>query len=299
MQNDNFKSYLLLHLIVFIWGFTAILGALISLDALPLVWWRMSLAVVFIYIYIRIKKIDLKIPRKTLLAFLFAGLVIALHWFTFFKAIKVSNVSVTLACLSTGAFFASILEPLLFGKKIVWYEVIFGLIVIGGLYIIFNVEVDYVLGIMLALTSAFLSALFTVINAKYTKLYLPSVISFYELLGGVGIFSIYLLFSGGFTAEFFTLSLEDLGWLLLLASVCTAYAFIASIKVMKYLTPYTVMLTINLEPIYGIILALLIFKDSEHMNPMFYVGAVIILSTVILNGILKKYKKQETNSELV
>ncbi|WP_320814334.1 DMT family transporter [Flavobacterium sp.] len=294
MQNDNFKSYLLLHFIVFIWGFTAILGALISLDALPLVWWRMSIAVIFILIYIKLKKIDLKIPRKTLFAFLFAGLVIALHWLTFFKAIKVSNVSVTLACLSTGAFFTSILEPLLFGKKVVWYEVLFGLIVIGGLYIIFNVEVDYILGIILALTSAFLSALFTVINAKYTKVYMPSVISFYELVGGVGFLSVYLLFSGGFTAEFFNLSMEDFGWLLLLASVCTAYAFIASVKVMKYLSPYTVMLTINLEPIYGIILALLIFKDSEHMNPMFYVGALIILLTVILNGIIKKYKKEET-----
>ena len=299
MQNDSLKSYLLLHFIVFIWGFTAILGALISLDALPLVWWRMSLAVVFILIYIKIKKIDLKIPKKTFLAFLFAGLIIALHWLTFFKAIKVSNVSVTLACLSTGAFFTSILEPLLFGKKVVWYEVLFGLVVIAGLYIIFNVEVDYVFGIVLALTSAFLSALFTVINAKYTKIYMPSVISFYELSGGVAFLSIYLLFTDGFTIDFFSLSIEDLGWLILLASVCTAYAFIASVKVMKYLSPYTVMLTINLEPIYGIILALLIFKDSEHMNPMFYVGAGIILLTVILNGIIKKTKKQETKSELV
>ena len=173
---------------------------------------------------------------------------------------------------------------------------LFGLIVIAGLYIIFNVEVDYILGIILALISAFLSALFTVINAKYTKTYLPSVISFYELAGGVGFLSIYILFSGGFTVEFFNLSIEDLGWLTLLASVCTAYAFIASVKVMKYLSPYTVMLTINLEPIYGIILALLVFKDSEHMNPMFYVGAAIILFTVILNGVIKKYKKEETNS---
>jgi drug/metabolite transporter (DMT)-like permease len=294
MQNDNFKSYLLLHVIVFIWGFTAILGALISLDALPLVWWRMSLAVVFILIYVLIKKIPLKIPKKTLLAFLFAGLIIALHWLTFFKAIKVSNVSITLACLSTGAFFTSILEPLLFGKKIVWYEVLFGLIVIAGLYIIFNVEVDYVYGIILALTSAFLSALFTVINAKFTKEYMPSVISFYELLGGVVFLSVYLLFSNGFSNEFFTLSLSDFGWLILLASICTAYAFIASVKVMKYLSPYTVMLTINLEPVYGIILAILLFKDAERMSPMFYLGAVIILTTVVLNGIIKKRLKLET-----
>lgn len=291
MQNDNFKSYLLLHFIVFIWGFTAILGALISLDALPLVWWRMSLAVIFIVIYIYYKKIKLKIPKKTILAFLFAGLIIALHWLTFFKAIKVANVSITLACLSTGAFFTSILEPLLFGKKIVWYEVLFGIIVVVGLYIIFNVEVNYVYGIILALTSAFLSALFTVINAKFTKEYMPSVISFYELLGGVVFLSIYLFFTNGFTNSFFTLSLSDLGWLLILASICTAFAFIASVKVMKFLSPYTVMLTINLEPVYGIILAVLLFKDAERMSPMFYLGATIILITVVLNGILKKQLK--------
>ena len=294
MQKDNLKSYVLLHIIVFIWGFTAILGALISLDALPLVWWRMSLAVFFILIYVLIKKISLKIPKKTILAFLFAGLIIALHWLTFFKAIKVSNVSITLACLSTGAFFTSILEPLLFGKKIVWYEVLFGIIVVIGLYVIFNVEVNYMDGIILALTSAFLSALFTVINAKFTKEYMPSVISFYELLGGVVFLSIYLLFSNGFSNEFFLLSLSDFGWLILLASICTAYAFIASVKVMRYLSPYTVMLTINLEPVYGIVLAVLLFKDAERMSPMFYLGAAIILTTVVLNGIIKKSLKLET-----
>jgi drug/metabolite transporter (DMT)-like permease len=294
MQKDNLKSYVLLHIIVFIWGFTAILGALISLDALPLVWWRMSLAVFFILIYVLIKKISLKIPKKTILAFLFAGLIIALHWLTFFKAIKVSNVSITLACLSTGAFFTSILEPLLFGKKIVWYEVLFGIIVVIGLYVIFNVEVNYMDGIILALTSAFLSALFTVINAKFTKEYMPSVISFYELLGGVVFLSIYLLFSNGFSNEFFLLSLSDFGWLILLASICTAYAFIASVKVMRYLSPYTVMLTINLEPVYGIVLAVLLFKDAERMSPMFYLGAAIILTTVVLNGIIKKRLKLET-----
>jgi drug/metabolite transporter (DMT)-like permease len=293
MQNDNFKSYLLLHLIVFIWGFTAVLGALISLDALPLVWWRMVLAVAFIFVYLRIKKIPINIPKKTLLVFLIAGLVIALHWLTFFKAIKVSNVSVTLACLSTGAFFTSILEPILYGRKVIWYEVLFGLIVVAGLYIIFQVEGDYLLGIILALSSAFLSALFSVINGKFAKEYDASTISFYELSGGILFLSIFLLFSNGFTAEFFNLKLSDLAWLLLLSSVCTAFAFIASVKVMKFLSPYTVMLTINLEPIYGIILAVLVFQEKEKMNPSFYVGALIILSTVVLNGILKNYQKKK------
>ncbi len=291
MLSDNNKSYLHLHLIVFIWGFTAILGRLITLDALPLVWYRMLFAVGFIFIYIKYKRMPIKIPKRILLKFLVAGLVIALHWFTFFRAIKVSNVSITLACLSTGAFFTSLIEPVFFGKKIIWYEIFFGLIVVFGLSIIFNVEGRYVEGIVLALTSAFLSASFAVINSKFVIDYDPTVISYYELGGGVLFFSIFLLFTNSFNSEFFQLTTSDFVYLLILSSVCTAYAFIASTAVMKFLSPYTVMLTINLEPIYGIILAVLIFEDKEQMSPQFYVGAVIILLTVILNGILKSRLK--------
>ncbi|MES2545965.1 MAG: DMT family transporter [Bacteroidota bacterium] len=293
MQNDKLKSYLNLHLIVFIWGFTAVIGALITLEALPLVWYRMLLAVGFIVVYIWIKKVPMNIPYKTIVAFLVSGFIIAMHWFTFFKAIKVSNVSVTLACLSTGAFFASLLEPFFFEKKIVWYEVLFGLVVIFGLGIIFNVESKYIDGILLGLTSAFLSALFSVINGKYAKEYDPSIISFYELSGGVLFLSVYLFFTDSFSAEFFNISASDWMYLSILSSICTAYAFIASIKVMQFLSPYTVMLTINLEPLYGIILAVIVFGGKEKMSSGFYIGAVIILSTVILNGIVKNFKKVE------
>ena len=169
MLSDNLKHHLHLHLIVFIWGFTAVLGALISLDAMPLVWFRMLFAVGFIAVYIYFKKIPLKISLKTKVQFLFAGLIIALHWFTFFRAIKISNISITLACLSTGAFFTSLLEPILYNKKIVFYEVFFGLLVVVGLFIIFHFEGDYLWGILTAITSAFLSALFAVINSKFVK----------------------------------------------------------------------------------------------------------------------------------
>ncbi len=291
MLSDNVKSYLHLHVIVFIWGFTAVLGALISLDALPLVWYRMSIASVFIILYIWYKKIPLQVPKKVLLQLLFAGLIIALHWFTFFRAIKVSNVSVTLACLSTGAFFTSLLEPLWFGRKIIWYEVFFGMVVVFGLSIIFKVESHYTEGILLALSSAFLSASFSVINSKFAKQYNPSVVSFYEIFGGVLFFSLYLLSDHSFTADFFRISASDWMYLAILSSVCTAYAFIASVKIMKFLSPYTVMLTINLEPIYGIILAVIVFHEKEKMSPEFYVGAFIILATVIANGLVKQFKK--------
>ena len=292
MQNDkNLNSYLHLHFIVFIWGFTAVLGKLISLEALDLVWFRMLFAILFMGVYIFYKRESLRVPKNVFKGFMVAGIVIALHWFTFYQAIKVSNISITLACLSTGAFFASILEPIFYKRKVIWYELFFGIIVILGLAIIFNVETKFKTGIMLAVTSAFLSALFSVINGKYAKVYNPNVISFYELGGGLLFLTIYLLFTEKLTQEFLSISMNDLMWLLVLSSFCTAYAFSASVKVMKYLSPYTVMLTINLEPIYGIILALLVFNDKEKMSFEFYIGAFIILSTVILNGILKNRKK--------
>lgn len=290
MQDDKLKNYLHLHFIVFIWGYTAILGKLISLKALDLVWFRMLFATIFIYGYIALKKESIKISKKTLISFILSGVVIAGHWYTFYQAIKVSNISITLACLSTGAFFASILEPIFYKRKIVWYEIILGLIVIAGLLIIFKVETRYKTGIYLGLITAFLSALFAVINGKFAQKHSPTIISFYELGGGFLFLTFYLIFSGKFTTDFFSISFSDLGWLLLLASICTAYAFSASVKVMQVLSPYTVMLTINLEPIYGIILALLIFNDNEKMSPLFYLGALIILSTVVLNGFLKNRK---------
>ncbi|MGG7036135.1 MAG: DMT family transporter [Flavobacterium sp.] len=291
MQSDNLKSYLHLHFIVFIWGFTAVLGALISLDALPLVWFRMLFAVGFVGLFMMIKKVPFAVSRKTALKFLVAGFIIALHWFTFFKAIKVSNVSVTLACLSTGAFFTSLLEPVLYGKKIVWYEVFLGLLVIAGLYIIFKVEGNYLEGILIALSSAFLSALFAVINSQFVKKHDATVISFYELSGGVAFFTFLLLITNVFSVDFFVLSARDLIYLLILSSVCTAYAFIASTAVMKHLTPYTVMLTINLEPVYGIMLAVIVFQEKEKMSFEFYIGAFIILLTVLLNVLIKNRKK--------
>lgn len=293
MRNDKLLNYLHLHFIVFIWGFTAVLGALISLDAAPLVWYRMWIATGFVLVYVLIRKEKLKFSLKVLSQFALSGIIIAAHWLTFFAAIKVSNVSVTLAVLSTGAFFASLLEPLLYGRKIILYEVVFGLIVIVGLYIIFDLTTSYTLGIILALSAAFLSALFSVLNGKLVLKHKASVISFYELLfGAIGI-SIFFAFTEGFTVEFFKINSTDWFYLILLATFCTAYAFIASVHVMRWISPYTVMLTINMEPIYGIILALLILGESEKMEPQFYFGAGIILVTVLANGVIKLTKERK------
>jgi drug/metabolite transporter (DMT)-like permease len=293
MRDDKLLNYLHLHFIVFIWGFTAVLGALISIDSIPLVWWRMSMAVVLIFIYMKWKKIPFQLvgkgslSRKRIIGFLIAGIVIALHWVTFFGAIKASNVSVTLAMISMGAFFTAILEPLFTSKKFVWYELIFGVVIIGALYYIFQIETKYVTGMILGLISALLSAIFSILNVKWAKEHPPSLISFYELLSGVILLSLIFVFLPVDFVRPSELTQMDWLWLGILASFCTAYAFIASVKVMKFLSAYTVMLTINLEPVYGIFLAFLILGDSEEMTPEFYIGAVVILVVIISNGIIK------------
>ena len=290
MRESNLKYYIHLHLIVFIWGFTAILGKLISIDAIPLVWFRMLLASVFIFLYFFFKKKSFKLDKTSLVKFFLSGIIIALHWITFFKAIKVSNVSVALVTMSTGAFFTSFIEPFFFKRRIKAIEIVLGLMVVAGLYIIFSFESQYTLGIIYALISSFLAALFSVLNGLFVKKYNASIISFYQLFFGAFFITIFLLYQGAFTVDFFKLPSSDWLYLLLLSSVCTAYAFIVSVDVMKHLTPYTVMLTINLEPVYAIILALIVFGETEKMNSEFYLGACIVLFVVVLNGVLKNMK---------
>jgi len=287
MQENKLKYYFLLHLIIFIWGFTAILGALISIDAIPLVWYRMFFASIFITVYFVAKGKSFKVDFKGIIRFFFSGIIIALHWVFFFKSIKVSNVSVALVTLSTGAFFVSLLEPLFFKRRINIIELTLGVGVVLGLYIIFNFENEYILGILYALLASFLSALFSVLNGLFVKQYKPTQISFYQLFFGFLVLTIYLFFSGEFSIAFFQLPQKDWLYLFLLSSVCTSFAFIIAVKVMKVVSPFTVVLSNNLEPVYAILLALLIFGEKEYMKPAFYVGAFVILVLVLVNGVVK------------
>ncbi|KAA5824390.1 DMT family transporter [Algibacter amylolyticus] len=292
MLSDKIKNFLHLHLLVFIAGFTAILGEIITITAIPLVWFRMVMATVLIFIYVLLVKVKLKITLKSFLSLFVAGVIIALHWITFFGAIDASNISITLAMFSTGAFFASLIEPIIYKRSIIWYEILFGVIVIIGVFIITQSEIKYLTGIVLGILSAFLSSLFAVLNGHFLKKHSATVISFYEFISGVAFISIYImLFGEGFTKDFFILSLSDFWSLFILASVCTAYAFIASVYIMKSISPYTVVLTYNLEPVYGIAMAFILFPETEKMSTSFYYGALVIISVVLLNGILKNSKK--------
>ena len=273
------------------------MGALIPISAEKLVWFRMLIAVFGIFFFAKIiKKINLKIPIFLVIKFILTGLIIALHWITFFGAIKVSNVSVTLACLASATLFTALLEPLVFKRKLIGYEIIFGIIVIIGLYLIFHFETQYKLGIIYSLISAFLASVFTVINGTFAKKHEPSVVSVYEMFGGFIGITIYFFATFQLDKTIFQISYIDAIYLIILGTICTAFALIVSITVMKELTPYSVIMAINLEPIYGIILAFFIFGEKEYMSSGFYIGTLVILLTLFINGYLKNKARRENKT---
>ena len=288
MPRSNLKHYLHLHFLVFIAGFTAILGEAITIGSIELVWHRMFIAFILTFFFLIIKKNTLKISLNNFFKFFVAGIIIALHWVTFFEAIEQSNISITLAMFSTGAFFASIIEPIFFKRKIKIIEIVLGFLVIIGVYIVMNADINSFLGVILGISSALLSSLFSVINGKLVQNSNPYVISFYEFLAGVVFLYVYLFLTGSTEKLIIENYISyDYLFIFILGSICTAYAFIASVYILKYLSPYTLVLTYNLEPIYGIILAIAIFPENEKMNTSFYVGTFIIISTIIINSIIK------------
>ena len=283
----NYKYHIWLHITVLIFGLTGILGKLITIDSYLLVWYRLGIALIALLVYFGITSFSIKITKKQLLRTLGVGVIIAVHWVTFFESIKQSNVSVALVCFSSSTLFTSIIEPIYFKRKIKAYELIFGLVIIVGLYFIFSFEFNYLWGMILSIVSAALASWFTVINGILIKESKAKTISFYELLGAFILLSIYMSFTTKLDISKFFISLVDLKWLLILGIVCTAIAFIVSVEVMKKISPYTVTISVNLEPIYSIVLALLIWPESETMSYGFYLGTIIVIVTIFLNAWFK------------
>ncbi len=294
MQKNNSIHFIHLHFLVFIAGFTAILGELIVNPSEIIVWHRMLIASILTAFFMLITKRSFKINLKLLFKYSVLGLIIALHWITFFEAIEQSNISLTLAMFSTAAFFTSILEPLLFKRKVIIYEVVLGFVVIAGVSIIFNAEFKYLYGIILGIFSALFASLFSVLNGIMIKNDNAIKISFYEFISGVIFITIYIFFSSDLSDLYIDdfLSLNYL-YILLLGTICTAYAFIASVYLLKFISPYSVVLTYNLEPIYGIILALMFFGNAEKMSFSFYLGLFLILASVIINMYVKKINNND------
>jgi drug/metabolite transporter (DMT)-like permease len=292
MQDVRTKSLIHYHLIVFIFGFSSVMGALCSLDAIPLVVYRMLLASLGLAVYFAIfHPTYFRLERSLWVKVILGGLIIGVHWVTFFHAIKVAGVSLTLSMMATGAFITAMIEPLINKRKILGYELLFGGLIAVGVGMIFQAEYEHLYGISIALLSAFLSSVFTILNTQLVKQGKAITLSFYELLVGA-VFGIgFVIFSGDYTLEAFELRQWDWLWIILIAWVCTSFAFNISIKVMQHLSPFTVMLIINLEPVYGILLSLAIWGDEELMSFRFYLGFVIVLGAILLNGIYKRQKQ--------
>ncbi len=292
------NSYLLrLHFIVFLWGFTAILGKLISAEANVLVFYRMSLAAVFLYLYLRIfRKQSIKVTKRLLLQLIAIGSVMAFHWLFFFQSIKVSNVSIALSCLSLSTLFAALIEPLIFRRRPDWFEVVIGVIIVICMSLIFNAELKYKEGIFYGILCALFGTIFSVYNGKMFGKTNSGNIIFYEIAGGWMVISIYFLITGQISAVS-EISYTDLALIIVLASVFTAYPMFESVQLMKFISPFTLILTVNLEPVYGIILAFFIFGASEHMSPVFYGASLIMITAIIVNGIVKSRRRKEVPAE--
>lgn len=276
-----------LHLIVFLWGFTAILGKLIHANATILVFYRMLFASVFLYVFIRFfKKESLNISRKLMIQLAVIGGFMAFHWFCFFYSIKVSNVSIALSCLSLSTLFASILEPIVFKRKVDLSEVIMGIVIVICMGMIFKTEFQYKEGIFYGILTALFGTVFSVFNGRIFGKTSSGNIIFYEIFSGFLILSVIYIFMGQIT-YLNEISYRDLALIIILASVFTAFPMLESVNLMKYISPFTLILTVNLEPVYGIILAFFIFGDSEQMSPIFYIASLIMILAIVANGIIK------------
>jgi len=272
---------------VVILGLTGIFGKLISLDAIHLVWYRMGIAFVSLALFLLFKKQLFSISKQNFFGILGVGALVTLHWLCFFQSIKVSTISVAVVCLATSSLFSALIEPLFFKRKLLAYEVIMGVIVLAALAFVMGTDTQYIWGYFYGIMAAFLGTLFTLFNAKYVKKVGAAQITMIEMLAGVMIISCLLLFQQDHEVFTTLISVTDFTYLLILGTVCTALVFVWMTEIMRHITPFSLIMAINMEPIYSILLALLIFKESELMSTLFYIGGSIIIGVIFLEGYLK------------
>ncbi len=292
LSREDRKNFFILHVVVFIWGWTGILGKLIAMPVLPMIWVRMIATVAMLWLFGVIVKKNFLLQKKEIVQLFSTGFLIALHWIFFYQTIKISTVSIAVICLSTSTFFNSILTSIIDKTKPKFYELGISFIVMLAIAYIFNYQPGYELGMIFGVISAFFSAAFTTVNGRISKNFDAIVFSVYELLGGVILLSILLFF---FPANFIQLigaSASDWWYLFILSSLCTAIPFVASAYVLKHIPSFSVLLAINLEPVYTIILAYLIFGEQEKMNLPFYVGTMVILLTLFGNAWVKNRNRK-------
>ena len=270
-----------LHIAIFLWGFTGVLGRLIQLNEILLVWYRLLITIVTLALIFYYKKSTVKITKKEILKLLGIGVLVATHWVFFYGSIKYANVSISLICLSCLAFFTAILEPIITKSAFQLVEILLGLLSVLGIALIFHFDNKHRLGIALGLLSAFFSALFSTFNKKNVAIALPQTIIFYELIGGLIFLTLIMPFYLTILpTKTYLPTLSDIGWLLLLSWVCTILAMDFSLQALKKVSAFTQNLSLNLEPVYGIILAFIIYKEQKDLSPTFYYGFALIIIAV-------------------
>ena len=308
-NNPKIKALIYLHISVFLWGFTAIFGKLISYDSITLVWHRMTLTAAVYFLFPNVWKQLFQLKKKEILRFLGIGAIVCAHWLTFYGSIKVGNsVSITLACLGSSSFFASIFEPLFLKQRFQKRDIISGLVVILGVAFISlslpeppDANSSYTPAIVIGITSAALAALFSTLNKKYIDNAPPLTISALEMLSGAILLGLVALLMFPESLSIFpTFNLElfdpnnlqngsiDLLWLILLSVLCTNLTFYLATIALKQISAFTANLSVNLEPVYGIVLGIWVFKENQDLNVAFYLGTIIILAAIFVNVFIKE-----------
>ena len=286
-------SFFILQVTIFLLAFTAILGKLIMLPATVLVFYRILIAFLGLLFFVFLFKINQKIKTKTVVKLICIGFFVGAHWIFFFEAIKLTNVSIALICLSTSSLFASFLEPVILNRKIKLYEILISMLIIFSFVLMKETTSfkNFNYGLTIGLMSAFCATVFTILNKIYINKINSVKISLYEMIGGL-IFTIFyfIVFTNYDYKDYLYISKDDLLYLLILGLICTCLLYVISVKILKYITPFTVIMNFNLEPVYGILLAVIIFPD-EMMNKYFYISSILILFGVFLDSYLK-HKKQ-------
>jgi len=295
---EAYKNHIVLHFIILLFGFTGILGKLIEMSAVTMVFHRVLIASVSLFIFMLILKRPFKIQkRSTLIGICFTGLVVGAHWITFFQAVQLSTASFGVLCLSTTTLHVSWLEPLIMKRKFSWIEFSLSLIVVIGIFLVTEkFSGDQLKALVFGLASALLAATFSVCNALFAKTTAPSTITLYEMIMATLAIGILLISSGQFDAELWNIRGEDIGWLLFLGIVCTSFAFLVVVELVKHLGAFTVSLSINLEPVYAIILGIVILHENQELGLKFYFGSVIIVLVIFVNAFLKSYFKKKKNA---
>ena len=290
-----FRDYTKLHIVVILWGFTAILGKLIDLDSPVLVFYRVGASALILAIMIRLLKIKTADNRSSQFKMIANGILLGTHWTLFFLAVKIANVSVCMIGMATTSLWTAILEPLIIkNRSFRRYEFGLGAIMIAAIILITGGEFNYYFGLMIAIISAGIGTLFSIINSQFTNNHHHYTIAYYQMLGATAIAGLTIIGVSLWRDSIpqMSLKLDDFGWLMLLVCFCTVYAYAQYIELLKRLSVFTIHLAYNLEPVYGMIFAAFFFKEHHLFGPLFYCGAAIIFISVIIHPFFEKTAKQ-------